>query len=52
MRGGALVVADNTDANKEGYRDLVEYIEGPENGFKATTAPYSGGLFIAVYLGA
>ncbi|KAJ7353679.1 S-adenosyl-L-methionine-dependent methyltransferase [Mycena albidolilacea] len=53
LKKGAIVVADNVDeANfKEGYRELVEYIGKPENGFKATSIPFSGGLGFYVYLG-
>lgn len=48
---GALVVVDNLKVNLEGYQDLWEYLTDPRNGFKITTAPYKGGLGIAVYLG-
>ncbi|KAJ7789568.1 S-adenosyl-L-methionine-dependent methyltransferase [Mycena olivaceomarginata] len=51
LKKGAIVVADNVDAAKEGYRELVEYIGKPENGFKATSIPFSGGLGFYVYLG-
>ncbi|OTA99766.1 hypothetical protein M426DRAFT_268769 [Hypoxylon sp. CI-4A] len=48
---GATVVADNTIEAAEGYKELVAYLDDPANGFKKTTAPYSGGLLVAVYLG-
>ncbi|KAI1460385.1 S-adenosyl-L-methionine-dependent methyltransferase [Annulohypoxylon moriforme] len=51
LKIGGLVVVDNTIAAASGYKDLMSYFEDPANGFKTTTAPYSGGLFIAVYLG-
>ncbi|KAG5794798.1 hypothetical protein H9Q69_006130 [Fusarium xylarioides] len=51
MKPGATVVADNTEAAKAGYKDLMAYLEDTTNGFKLTTPPYSGGLLIAVYLG-
>ncbi|KAF5714076.1 O-methyltransferase [Fusarium globosum] len=51
MKPGATVVADNTEAAKEGYKDLMAYLEDTANGFKLTTLPYSGGLLVAVYLG-
>ncbi|KAG5805991.1 hypothetical protein H9Q74_009447 [Fusarium xylarioides] len=51
MKPGATVVADNTEAAKAGYKDLMAYLEDTTNGFKLTTLPYSGGLLIAVYLG-
>ncbi|KAF5627550.1 O-methyltransferase [Fusarium tjaetaba] len=51
MKPGATVVADNTEAAKAGYKDLMTYLEDTTNGFKLTTLPYSGGLLVAVYLG-
>ncbi|KAF5537272.1 O-methyltransferase [Fusarium mexicanum] len=51
MKPGATVVADNTEAAKAGYKDLMAYLEDATNGFKLTTLPYSGGLLVAVYLG-
>ncbi|KAI4600069.1 hypothetical protein KJ359_001170 [Pestalotiopsis sp. 9143b] len=48
---GAMVVADNILAGKAGYKELMAHLEDPRNGFRITTAPYSGGLCIAVYLG-
>ncbi|SCV46139.1 related to O-methyltransferase [Fusarium fujikuroi] len=51
MKPGATVVADNTEAAKAGYKDLMAYLEDTANGFKPTTLPYSGGLLVAVYLG-
>ncbi|KAI1097609.1 S-adenosyl-L-methionine-dependent methyltransferase [Jackrogersella minutella] len=51
LKIGAMVVADNTVEAAAGYKDLVAYLEDSANGFKTTTAPYSGGLLIAVYLG-
>ncbi|KAH7261165.1 S-adenosyl-L-methionine-dependent methyltransferase [Fusarium redolens] len=51
MKPGATVVADNTEAAKAGYKDLMAYLEDTINGFKITTVPYSGGLLVAVYLG-
>ncbi|KXJ86839.1 S-adenosyl-L-methionine-dependent methyltransferase [Microdochium bolleyi] len=51
MTVGSLVVADNNIAAKTGYKDLVTYLENPENGFRITTAPYDGGLLVAVYVG-
>ncbi|KAI2465855.1 S-adenosyl-L-methionine-dependent methyltransferase [Annulohypoxylon bovei var. microspora] len=51
LKIGGLVICDNTIAASSGYKDLMSYFEDPANGFKTTTAPYSGGLFIAVHLG-
>lgn len=51
MQPGATVVADNTDAAKSGYKELMAYLEDGANGFKISTVPYSGGLLVAVYVG-
>lgn len=50
LRRGAIVLADNTGRAKPLYKDLLEYIHDPKNGFKTTTTPYSGGLEMAIYL--
>ncbi|SPN99100.1 related to O-methyltransferase [Cephalotrichum gorgonifer] len=50
LRRGAIVLADNTTMAKPLYKELLEYLHDPKNGFKTTTAPYSGGFEIAVYL--
>lgn len=52
LRVGATIVVDNFIAAAEGYKDLRAYLDDPRNGFKVTTAPYDGGLCIAVYTGA
>ena len=44
------MIADNTSIAKPMYKDFLNYIHKPDNGFKTTTIPYSGGLQIAVYL--
>lgn len=44
------MLADNTGRAKPLYKDLLEYIHDPNNGFKTTTTPYSGGLEMAIYL--
>jgi hypothetical protein len=46
-----MVAVDNTISSSAGYKDLVEYLDDPKNGFRSTTAPYSGGLRISVYVG-
>lgn len=46
-----MVVADNIDAAKQGYKDLLDYLNDTANGFKLTTLPYSGGLLLAIYTG-
>ncbi|KAK8209479.1 S-adenosyl-L-methionine-dependent methyltransferase [Phyllosticta capitalensis] len=51
LKVGAMVVIDNVASCIEGYGDLLAFLETPSNGFRATTAPYSGGLHVAVYIG-
>ncbi|KAF8183751.1 S-adenosyl-L-methionine-dependent methyltransferase [Mycena galopus ATCC 62051] len=51
LKKGAIIVADNVEVAKDGYRELLEYIGKPENGIKATSIPFSGGLGFYVYLG-
>ncbi|KAG5982184.1 hypothetical protein E4U55_002202 [Claviceps digitariae] len=50
LRKGAIVLADNTVMAKPMYREFLTYVHDPQNGFKTTTLPYSGGLLMAVYL--
>ncbi|KAF7373330.1 putative o-methyltransferase protein [Mycena sanguinolenta] len=51
LKKGAIVVTDNVESAKDGYQELFEYIGQPQNGFKATSIPFSGGLGFYVYLG-
>ncbi|KAK1706352.1 uncharacterized protein CLUP02_12977 [Colletotrichum lupini] len=51
LKPGALIVIDNIISGQAGYKDLIEHLDDPKNGFKTTTAPYNGGLRVAVYLG-
>ncbi|KAK1672185.1 S-adenosyl-L-methionine-dependent methyltransferase [Colletotrichum godetiae] len=51
LKSGALIVIDNIISGQAGYKDLIEHLDDPKNGFKTTTAPYNGGLRVAVYLG-
>ncbi|KAH6884385.1 S-adenosyl-L-methionine-dependent methyltransferase [Thelonectria olida] len=51
LKVGAMVVVDNYVAAAEGYKDLRAFLDDPKNGFKVTTAPYPGGVCIAVYIG-
>ncbi|KAF4919142.1 hypothetical protein CGCVW01_v008174 [Colletotrichum viniferum] len=51
LKPGALIVADNVISSKDGYADLIAYLDDPKNRFKTTTAPYPGGLSVAVYTG-
>lgn len=51
LKSGALIVIDNIISGQAGYKDLIEHLDDPDNGFRTTTAPYNGGLRVAVYLG-
>ncbi|RSL96222.1 hypothetical protein CDV31_013561 [Fusarium ambrosium] len=50
LKRGAIVLADNTGWAKMLYKEFLEHIHDPKNGFKTTTTAYSGGLEMAVYL--
>ena len=32
------------------YKEYLDYVQDPKNGFKITTMPYSGGFHMSVYL--
>lgn len=44
-------MVDNTISSVKGYKALMDYFHDESNGFRLTSAPYSGGLTIAVYVG-
>lgn len=48
LRSGAMVVCDNTAQFSEQYRDYLDYVRSPENGFRSTQLPYRGGLELSV----
>ncbi|KAL2158161.1 hypothetical protein VTH06DRAFT_4729 [Thermothelomyces fergusii] len=50
LKKGAIVLADNTAVARTSYREYLDYIRDPANGFKTTEIPYSGGLQMSVYL--
>ncbi|EKJ74913.1 hypothetical protein NXS19_008618 [Fusarium pseudograminearum] len=47
---GAIVLADNTKMARPLYKEFLDYIHNPKNGFKTTTTAYAGGLEMVVYL--
>nr|GAT44425.1 O-methyltransferase protein [Mycena chlorophos] len=51
LKIGATIVADNITSAATDYADLLAYMQDPKNGFRCTTAPYAGGLYVAVYVG-
>ncbi|AEO57287.1 hypothetical protein MYCTH_2062247 [Thermothelomyces thermophilus ATCC 42464] len=50
LKKGAIVLADNTTMARTWYKEYLDYIHDPVNGFKTTEIPYSGGLQMSVYL--
>ena len=48
MRVGSIVVADNSTARRDAYRDLFDYLEDRRHGFSTMTVPFAGGLEMAV----
>ncbi|KAL2182103.1 S-adenosyl-L-methionine-dependent methyltransferase [Thermothelomyces heterothallicus CBS 202.75] len=50
LKKGAIVLADNTTMARTWYKEYLDYIHDPANGFKTTEIPYSGGLQMSVYL--
>lgn len=50
LKKGAIVLADNTTMSRPLYKEYLDYIHDPTNGFRTTEIPYSGGLQMSVYL--
>ncbi|KAG4423602.1 hypothetical protein IFR04_003284 [Cadophora malorum] len=50
LKRGAVVITDNVSVAKFLYKEFLEYIRLPENGFRTLTIPFSGGLEVSVYL--
>jgi len=50
LKRGAIVLADNTTMSRPLYKEYLDYIHDPANGFKTTEIPYPGGLQMSVYL--
>ncbi|KAJ6440122.1 O-methyltransferase [Purpureocillium lavendulum] len=50
MRPGAVVITDNTIGSAPGYKELLNYLRGPESKFINLTLPYHKGLEMSVYL--
>jgi predicted O-methyltransferase YrrM len=48
LRPGAVVVCDNTAQFSERYRDYLDHVRSPKNGFRSTQMPYRGGLELSV----
>ncbi|KAB8235877.1 O-methyltransferase [Aspergillus alliaceus] len=50
LRPGAVIITDLTQVAKGLYKELLEYIYDPKNGFRTMTTPFNGGLEVTVYL--
>jgi predicted O-methyltransferase YrrM len=48
LRPGALVACDNTGRFKTEYRDFLDYVREPANGFLSIHVPFTGGLEVAM----
>lgn len=45
---GGFIIADNTTARRDDYRDLFAFLDNPTNGFSTMTLPFTNGLELAV----
>ncbi|KAE8396416.1 S-adenosyl-L-methionine-dependent methyltransferase [Aspergillus alliaceus] len=50
LRPGAVIITDLTQVAKGLYKELLDYIYDPKNGFRTMTTPFNGGLEVTVYL--
>jgi predicted O-methyltransferase YrrM len=48
LRDGAVVIADNTEQFREGYREYFEFVHDPRNRLRTITLPFEGGLEFTV----
>ncbi len=48
LRPGAVVIADNTDSFRDGYKDYFDFINDPVNGLSTIALPFDGGLEFTV----
>lgn len=47
---GAIVVCDNVVRFKREYRDYLELVRHPANGFESATLPFAGGFELSIWL--
>jgi predicted O-methyltransferase YrrM len=47
LRPGALIVCDNTVQFRDQYRDYLDYVRNPGNGFRTIQLPFRGGLDVS-----
>jgi predicted O-methyltransferase YrrM len=48
LREGAVIVADNTESSRMGYRSFFEWLADPANRMRHMTLPFAGGLEFCV----
>jgi predicted O-methyltransferase YrrM len=48
LRPGAIVVADNTAAHADAYREYFAFVNDPKNRLRTMTLPFEGGLELTV----
>lgn len=51
LRGGAVVICDNTAQFRDAYRDYLAFINDAANGLRTMTLPFEGGLEFTVRCG-
>ncbi|KAK1149589.1 hypothetical protein N8T08_005138 [Aspergillus melleus] len=49
LKPGALIIADNTIAAKDGYKELFEYVDQEGSPYKRVTLPFKGGMDMIIY---
>lgn len=50
LRQGAIVLCDNTTQFRGEYREYLDYVRHPANGFRSMVVPHAGGLELSVKL--
>jgi predicted O-methyltransferase YrrM len=48
LRPGAVVVCDNTAQFSKQYRDYLDFVRNPQNGFRSIQLPFRGGMEFTV----
>lgn len=50
LRKGAVILTDNTISCAKGFKDLLEFLREPRNGFQNMTLPFTNGFEMSVYM--
>jgi predicted O-methyltransferase YrrM len=48
LRKGAIVICDNTESFRDGYREYFAFVNDARNGLRTMTLPFDGGLEVTV----